>query len=141
VRGRVGSEAAPNYERRRTISGQTNPPTSQPPPSSADTNVRWDLPCPSTWQGVVRGFPGGWGAIAGPGAPLLVGVEGPTAPVGYGAKPRAAFCEIGSSRRACPPAVSITRLCALASWRAGKFFSFGSENPLLPIIHSDWICS
>ena len=42
------------------------------------------------------GFRAGWGPIAGPGASLLVGVEGPTVPVGHGAKPRADYCKLGS---------------------------------------------
>jgi hypothetical protein len=91
VRGRVGSEAAPDNDRGRTISGQTNPTASQPPPSSADTSVRWDFLCPATWQGASAGSRAGWGPVAGPGAPLLVGVEGPTVPVGHGTKPRAPF--------------------------------------------------
>ena len=65
MRGRVGSEAAPDNERGRTISGPTNPTASQPPPSSADTSVRWALPCLATWQGAVRGFPGGVGTYRG----------------------------------------------------------------------------
>jgi hypothetical protein len=75
----VGSEAAPNYERGRTIPGPTNPTASQPPPSSADTSVRWDFPCPATWQGLSEGsgrggtYRGSRGAAPGRGR----GTDGP----------------------------------------------------------------
>jgi len=50
VRGRVGSEAAPDNERGRPFLDQPTPTASQPPPASADTSVRWDFPCPVIWQ-------------------------------------------------------------------------------------------
>jgi len=51
VKGRVGSEAAPNYERGRTIFASTNPLASQPPPASAGTLARWVFWRPASLAG------------------------------------------------------------------------------------------
>ena len=66
MRGRVGSEAAPNYERGRTIPGPTNPTISLPPPSSSGTSVPW-LFCalPHDWGPFCPRVPGGVGTYSG----------------------------------------------------------------------------